>query len=112
MKYIITVLSALLVLTALAAWQFQQRVKYLDAENKSYEAQYELVKSHISEQNEAIRQSNETLKNYQDKIAELRKEYDAKVTMFQKQVKNIKTCEDGYNYLKTMLEELKNAKFK
>lgn len=109
MKYITSVLSALLVLTALAAWQFQQTIKHLEVENKAYEAQYELVKSHIYEQNEAIRQSNETLKNYQGKIAELQKEYDAKVTMFQKQVKNIKTCEDGYNYLKTMLEELKNA---
>lgn len=109
MKYVITVLSALLVLTALAAWEFQQTIKHLDAENKAYEAQYKLVKAHIHRQNEAIQSANETLKNYQGKIAELQKEYDAKLTMFQKQVKNIKTCEDGYNYLKTMLEELKDA---
>lgn len=108
MKYIISVLSVLLVLTSLAAWQFQLTIKHLDAKSKAFEAQYELVKTHILRQNEAIQQSNETLKNYQGKIAELQKEYDAKLTMFQKQVKNIKTCEDGYNYLKTVLEELKN----
>lgn len=88
---------------------YKKENDYLDAENKAYEAQYELIKTHIHRQNEAIQSANETLKNYQGKIAELQKEYDAKLTMFQKQVKNIKTCEDGYNYLKTMLEELKNA---
>lgn len=108
MKYIISVLSALLVLTALVAWQFQQTIKHLDAENMAYEAQYELIKAHIQRQNEAIRSANETLKNYQGKIAELQKEYDLKLSAYQRQIKNIKTCEDGYNYLKTMLEELKN----
>lgn len=108
MKYIISVLSALLVLTALAAWQFQQTIKHLDAENKSYEAQYELVKTHMLRQNEAILKANETLKSYQGKIAELQKEYDLKLSAYQRQIKSIKTCEDGYNYLKTMLEELKN----
>lgn len=109
MKYIISVLSVLLVLTSLAAWQFQQTIKHLDAESKAFEAQYELVKTHIRGQNEAIQQANGTLKNYQGKIAELQKEYDLKLSVYQRQVKNIKTCEDGYNYLKTMLEELKNA---
>lgn len=108
MKYIITVLSALLFLTAIAAWQFQKEIKFLDAENKAIEAQYELVKAYIQNQNEAISKANETLKNYQGKIAELQKEYDAKLSAYQKKIKSIKTCEDGYNYLKTMLEELKN----
>ena len=108
MKYIISVLSALLFLTALAAWQFQNEIKHLDSENKAIEAQYELIKTHILRQNEAIRQSNETLKNYRVKIAELQKEYDLKLTAYKKQIKSIKTCEDGYNYLKTMLEGIKN----
>ena len=109
MKYIISILSVLSVLTTLAAWYYKKENSILSAESKTIEAQYELVKTHIHRQNEVIQQANETLKNYQGKIAELQKEYDAKLIMFQKQVKNIKTCEDGYNYLKTMLEELKNA---
>lgn len=107
MKYIIIVLSALLTLTALLAWQYQKENKYLDAENKSIEAQYELVKMHMRNQNEAISRANERLKDYQSKIAEVRKEYDLKLLAHQKQIKSIKTCEDGFSYLKNMLEELK-----
>ena len=108
MKYIISILSVLSVLTTLAAWYYKKENSILSAESKTIEAQYELVKTHILRQNEAIRQSNETLKNYRGKIAELQKEYDLKLSAYQRQIKNIKTCEDGYNYLKTMLEELKN----
>lgn len=107
MKYIISVLSVLLILTALLAWQYQKENKYLDAKNKAIGAQYELVKMHIQNQNEAISRANKRLKDYQSKIAEVRKEYDLKLLAYQKQVKSIKTCEDGFNYLKNMLEELK-----
>ena len=109
MKYVITVLSVLLFLTAHLTWLYQKKNDYLNAEIKAVEAQYELVKTHINQQNEAIQKANETLKNYQGKIAELQKEYDLKLSAYKKQIKSIKKCEDGYNYLKTMLEELKNA---
>lgn len=107
MKYIITVLSVLLTLTALLSWQYQKENKYLDTKNKEIEAQYELVKAHILNQNEAIRRANEKMKGYQKDIGILRKEYDLKLSAYQKQVKSIKTCEDGFKYLKNMLEGLK-----
>lgn len=106
MKYVITVLSVLLFLTAVAAWQFQKEIKYLDAKNKSIEAQYELVKAYILKQNEAISRANEKMKGYQKDIDTIRKEYDLKLLAYQKQVKSIKTCEDGFKYLKNMLEGL------
>lgn len=107
MKYIITVLSVSLILTALLAWQFQQTIKHLDAENKTIEVQYELIKTHLLNQNEAISRANEKIKGYQKDIDTLRKEYDLKLSAYQKQIKSIKTCEDGLNYLKNMLEGLK-----
>lgn len=107
MKYIIAILSAFLFVSLAAVFSLTQSKKILTAELDAANANYELIKTHIEHQNAEIDKANETLKLYKGKIGELQKEYDTKIAIFQKQIKNIKTCEDGFNYLKNMLDDLK-----
>lgn len=107
MKYVIAILSAFLFASIAAVFSLMESKRVLNAELGEAKANYELVKTHIESQNKEIERANETLKLYQGKIGELQKEYDTKIAIFQKQMKNIKTCEDGFNYLKNMLDDLK-----
>lgn len=107
MKYIIAILSAFLVVSLTTTYSVLEKKRFLNAELNEARANYELIKTHLDFQNTEIQRAGETLKHYKDKIGELQKEYDLKLMGFQKQIKNIQTCEQGLIYLKKMLDELK-----
>lgn len=107
MKYIIAILSAFLVVSLATTYSVLGKKRILNAELNEARANYELIKAHLEFQNNKIEKAGETLKHYQGKISELQKEYDLKLVGFQKQVKNIQTCEQGLIYLKKMLDDLK-----
>lgn len=107
MRYIIFLLvSGVIVLSAIA-YSLVEKKRILSAELGDAKANYELVKAHLEYQNKTINEAHETLKSYHGKIAQIEKEYNLKLTAYEKQIAKIKTCDDGFKYLKNMLDDLK-----
>lgn len=112
MKYLISILAAFLVVLAAATYSLYETKRVLNAQLNEANAKYELIKSHIDSQNEAVQKANEQLQGYETKIMELELDYQIKIKNFQKEIANVKTCEDGMKYLKKLLESeaLRNEK--
>lgn len=108
MKYIITVLSVFILVLLLSLYHITQKNKVLKSDLNYARVNYELIKTHLENQNNKIKRANETLRSYKGKITELEKEYELKINAFRKQIKNIQTCEQGFKYLKNMLDNLKD----
>lgn len=110
MKYIISILAAFLVVISAVTYSLYETKRVLNAQLNEANIKYELIKAHIDSQNEAITKANEQLKGYETKIMELELDYKIKLQGFQKEIANVKNCEDGLKYLKNMLESLKEVK--
>lgn len=107
MKYIVTVLSVFILVLLLSIYNITQKSKVLESDLNYARVNYELIKTHLENQNNEIKRANETLRSYKSKITELEKDYKLRLDVFQKQVKNIQNCEQGFKYLKNMLNDLK-----
>ena len=107
MRYILVMLCAWVVISGSLLYGAYEKRRILQAELGEARANYELVKAHIEYQNKAINEAHETLKGYQGKVEQIEKEYNLKLTAYEKQITKIKTCDDGFKYLKNMLDDLK-----
>lgn len=109
-KYAIFSLSAgLIVLGALCYGLYEKR-NLLKVELSKARADYELIKAHIEFQNDKIKQANNELQGYQSKIAEIELKHQIELKNFEKQIANIKTCEDSDIYFKNLLKEVESLR--
>lgn len=109
-KYVIFTLSAILIVVSALCWGLYEKRRLLTSELNEARANYELIKAHIEFQNNAIKQANNELKGYQSKIAEIELKYQIELKNFEKQIANIKTCENSDIYFKSLLQEIKRLR--
>lgn len=109
-RYVIFTLSAVLIVMSALCWGLYEKRRLLTSELNEARANYELIKAHIKFQNRQIQQANDELQGYQSKIAEIELEYQVKIKNFEKQIANIKTCEDSDIYFKSLLQEIERLR--
>ena len=109
-KYIIFSLSAGLIVLGVICYGLYEKRKLLAIELNATRANYELIKAHIEFQNNAVKQANDELQGYQSKIAEIELKYQIELKNFEKQIANIKTCEDSDIYFKKLLKEIESLR--
>lgn len=109
-KYVIFTLSAALIVIGSLCWGLYERRRIVMLELSEARANYELIKAHIEFQNRQIQQANDELQGYQGKIAEIELEYQVKIKNFEKQIANVKTCEDSDIYFKSLLQEIERLR--
>lgn len=109
-KYVIFTLSAVLIVMGSLCWGLYEKRRLLTSELNEARANYELIKTHIEFQNKQIRQANDELRGYQNKIAEIELKYQVELKNFEKQIANIKTCEDSDIYFKNLLKKIEGLR--
>lgn len=109
-KYVIFTLSATLIVVGSLCWWLYEKRQLLTIELSEARVNYELIKAHIEFQNRQIKQANEELQGYQSKIAEIELKYKIELKNFEKQIANIKTCEDSDIYFKNLLKEIEGLR--
>ncbi len=107
MKYAIAVLAALLLACIVYSVGVTKALKTARGLNSSLQISLTNCEASLRVQNSAVKAANESLVNYEGKISEIQQNFNAKSKELDKALKSIKTCEQGMNYLKTMLNELK-----
>ena len=111
MKYIFVGVVSALIATILGLFIYVVSLKsdISDLNEVRISLQKELAscQSAIDLQNEITLSKNAELNSYSDKINEIQARFNAKSKELDKALGNVKTCEDGMNYLKTMLNTLK-----
>lgn len=109
-KYVIFTLSAVLIIVSSLCWGLYEKRRLLTSELNEARANYELIKAHIEFQNRQIWQANDELQGYQSKIAEIELKHQIELKNFEKQIANIKTCEDSDIYFKNLLKEIESLR--
>lgn len=109
-KYVIFTLSAALIVVGSLCWGLYEKRRLLTSELNEARAGYELIKAHIEFQNRQIKQANDELRGYQSKIAKIELKYQIELKNFEKQIANIKTCEDSDIYFKNLLKEIEELR--
>lgn len=90
------------IIIALAAYN-----QSLRSDLRECEVTYELAKEHIKQQNDSINAAHEQLISYEANITAIQESADKQLKSLQNRIKNVKTCEDGMNYLKDTLNRFK-----
>lgn len=103
-------LSAVLIVVSALCWGLYEKRRITMIELNEARANYELIKAHIEFQNRQVQQANKELQGYQSKIAEIELKYQIELKNFEKQIANIKTCEDSDIYFKSLLQEIKRLR--
>lgn len=109
-KYIIFILSAVLIVVSALCFGLYEKRRLLTSELNEARANYQLIKAHIEFQNRQIQQANDELQGYQNRIAEIELKYQIELKNFEKQISNIKTCEDSDIYFKNLLKEIESLR--
>lgn len=109
-NYIVFTLSAVLIVVSSLCWGLYEKRRLLTSELNEARANYELIKAHIEFQNRQVHQANKELQGYQSKIAEIELKYQIELKNFEKQIANIKTCEDSDIYFKNLLKEIEGLR--
>lgn len=109
-RYVIFTLSAALIVISALCWGLYEKRLLLTSELNGARANYELIKAHIEFQNRQIEQAKDELQGYQSKIAEIELKYQIELKNFEKQIANIKTCEDRDIYFKNLLKEIEGLR--
>ena len=109
-KYVIFTLSAVLIVVSAICYGLYEKRRIIMLELREARANYELIKAHIEAQNRQIQQANDELQGYQSKIAEIELKYQIELKNFEKQIANIKTCEDSDIYFKNLLKEIEGLR--
>lgn len=109
-KYVIFTLSAALIVVGSLCWGLYEKRRIVMLELSEARANYELIRAHIDFQNRQIQQANDELQGYQSKIAEIKLKYQIELKNFEKQIANIKTCEDSDIYFKSLLKEIESLR--
>lgn len=109
-KYVIFTLSAVLIVVSALCWGLYEKRRLLASELNEARANYEIIKAHIEFQNRQIQQASDELQGYQSKIAEIELKYQIELKNFEKQIANIKTCEDSDIYFKNLLKEIEDLR--
>ena len=107
MKYAIAALAALLLACAVYSVSVTKALSTQRALNSSLQILLTNCEATARVQNAAVKAANESLANYESKISDIQQQFNAKSKDLNAALKSVKTCEQGMNYLKTMLNELK-----
>lgn len=107
MKYAIAALAALLLACLVYSIGITKALKTQQKLNSSLQISLTNCEATARVQNAAVKAANESLVNYESKISEIQQQFNAKSKELDKSLKSVKTCEQGMNYLKAMLNELK-----
>ena len=107
MKFAITALAALLFACLVYSVGVTKALKTQQKLNSSLQISLTNCEATARVQNAAVKAANESLVNYEGKISEIQKQFNTKSKELNNSLKSVKTCEQGMNYLKTMLNELK-----
>lgn len=107
MKTAATALAALLLACIVYSIGVTKALKTARGLNSSLQISLANCEASLRVQNSAVKAANESLNNYEGKISEIQQNFNAKSKELDKALKSVKNCEQGMNYLKTMLNDLK-----
>lgn len=106
MKYIVAILSALCFGLGSAYYITYKLYEVANAEKNEYQARYELIKTHIENQNSKILEANKGLNEYKNALTKIKQQYHTQELKYKTKILQVKTCEDSIEYLRDMLNDL------
>lgn len=104
--YALTAVSCLLLFTIILAIFQYNKIQKLNDDLMEAEVAYELISQNLADQNKRIEEANKKLSLYEEKLLKNEQDYNKTLINLQGQIKQVKTCEEGMNYLKSMLKGL------
>lgn len=106
MNYIVAILCALCLGLGGAYFVTYKLYQVANAEKNEYQARYELIRTHIENQNSKIAEANKGLNEYKWALDKIKKQYHTQELKYKTKILQVKTCEDSIEYLREMLNDL------
>lgn len=107
MNYLLAAAGFVIIALCSTCFVLNNKNEVLQAKLNEATVNYELAKNHIREQNDAIARANEKLTGYETQIAKLHRDYNKRLNSYKKQIDSIVTCDEGMEYFKHFLEDIK-----